>query len=654
MLFLPMKRLLFFSAWPVSLLPYFALVYVSSSLSMWLWVEKIIGNFNANNSLMTSKLYLLISLFFISFNASAYVSPGTNQKLTLDNLVALSGGEVVNAGDHYLVSAIIVISKTDTLSITSNAVVKFAANTHFDIDGEIIINPPVGVTFTAQNIANGWNGMRIDSVSASVLRKLTFEYAVSMRIQDSRPLIDSCIFQFNNVGTSTTFGNGAIALFRGHPVITNSKFLNNRRAAIQGGSNITNTPKVFNSLFQGNNSGTTSSLPQINLGASGSITDSCKIVGNQFLAASIYSGAIGFLPTGNVYALIERNFIKKNRYGITFNGGSNINARVRYNVIDSNNTQGDPLLGGSGIAFSGGSATSHQNVIVTGNYIRWNLWGITIGPTSTGGGAKPNLGDLTNTDTSDDGKNHFINNFNNSSTPRIDLYNNNVDDIMAQGNYWGTSGANEAAQVEAKIFHKPDNAALGTVNYSNFVVPIELLSFSATAEKRNVILNWRTATESNSSHFEVERSDDSRNFRSLANVLASGNSSTVKSYSYTHRDAANNQQFFYRLKLVDKDGKYKHSQIVSARLIGNGNHINVYPTTISTTEDLNIELFSNSTQRLVVTFVAADGKRIADSHQQLKAGNNKFTIKIPQLSSGTYIIKFRSADHEQSSRIIVR
>ena len=115
----------------------------------------------------------------------------------------------------------------------------------------------------------------------------------------------------------------------------------------------------------------------------------------------------------------------------------------------------------------------------------------------------PNLGNLINTDTADDGKN-FIYGNTNATTPNIELYNNNVDDIMAQGNYWGSD---DLTTIEARIFHRPDNPLLGTVNYTNYItLPIELTLFNGNLSNGVVTLKWTTSSENNSDHFKIEKS----------------------------------------------------------------------------------------------------------------------------------------------------
>lgn len=425
--------------------------------------------------------------------ANNFSTPGTGVKWNMDDLVTNSGGDVTFSAGVYHVNDTVFIRLNDTLYITSDAIVDFAVNTYLDVNGTLIIDPPAGVTFTAQNAAAGFLGVRIDSSNATVLRKLTLEYAVSLRLGDSRIIIDSCTFRYNS--PVNNFGNAAVTLFRSSPLITNSQFLDNQRAAIQGGANIPNAPKIIGCLFSGNNTLNTN-VPQINLGTTGDGSDTVQILNNQILRASTNSGGIGFLPTANVFVVIKGNVIKNNRYGLAFNGGININALISYNQIDSNNIQGDPFLGGSGINFTGGTATSQQNSIVTGNLIRWNLWGITIQNRS-----RPNLGNITNADTADDGKNQFIGNTN-ASTPGIDLYNNSPDLIYAQNNYWGSDDINV---VESKIFHQPDNNMLGPVDYANFILPVVLTQFTAVEKNNKVLLTWQTASEINSQKFIIEK-----------------------------------------------------------------------------------------------------------------------------------------------------
>ncbi len=594
------------------------------------------------------KIYVL-AFCFLSITSTAwannYATPGTGVKWTLTDLVANAGGDVTFVGGEYFVNDTIFIVLNDTLTITNNVVVKFIVGSFLDVNGTLIINPPTSVKFTAQNASTGFLGMRIDSSNTTVLRKLTFEYANSLRLFDCTIVIDSCMFRYNS--PVTTFGNAAISLFRSNPNITNTSFLDNQRAAIQGGSNINNAPKIINCLFQGNNT-LNQNVPQINLGATSATgSDTVKIINNQILRASTNSGGIGFLPIGNVYALINGNIIRNNRYGLTFNGGSSINAVVSYNVVDSNNTQNDPNLGGSGISFTGGSATSHQNTIVTGNIFRANLWGITIQNF-----AKPNLGDLSNTDTTDDGKNQFINNTN-ATTPGIDLYNNSPDPIMAQNNYWGSASA---ATIENKIFHQPDNSALGLVTYTPFItaLPVGIKQFVLVADKNNALLTWQTATEENSSFFIIEKSNNGQIFVAIGYTNANGIASI---YRYTDFNALQNEAtIYYRLKMIDKDGKFAYSPIVSIKNKGdlNTGTVKVYPTVVTPSQAFSVVITSNKQQRFSIQFINTVGQIISTTTGSIEKGKNLIIVKPNQaLPKGYLYLVVKSEDFMQTFGVIV-
>ena len=95
-------------------------------------------------------------------------------------------------------------------------------------------------------------------------------------------------------------------------------------------------------------------------------------------------------------------------------------------------------------------------------------------------------------------------------------------------------------------------------------LPVELISFTASLEGSNAILNWITASEINSDYFEIERSLDGINFESISMIDGAGNSNHQLSYSDIdyNVDLLGVSVFYYRLKQTDFDGSYSYSQIV--------------------------------------------------------------------------------------------
>src|SRR5690606_16860319 len=100
------------------------------------------------------------------------------------------------------------------------------------------------------------------------------------------------------------------------------------------------------------------------------------------------------------------------------------------------------------------------------------------------------------------------------------------------------------------------------VNLIDFnIIPVELTSFAGSTVNGNVVLNWNTASETNNSGFEIQRSTDRVNFSNIAFVPGFGTTTQPRSYSYTD-NSVNNGTYYYRLKQVDYNGAFAYSDIV--------------------------------------------------------------------------------------------
>ncbi len=97
-----------------------------------------------------------------------------------------------------------------------------------------------------------------------------------------------------------------------------------------------------------------------------------------------------------------------------------------------------------------------------------------------------------------------------------------------------------------------------------FTIPVSLLDFTARADKSRVLAQWQTSQEVNSSKFIVERSTNGSDFTAIGSVEAAGNSSLTRTYNFADLDPQPGLNY-YRLKLVDRDGSFKYSKIVTAK-----------------------------------------------------------------------------------------
>jgi hypothetical protein len=391
------------------------------------------------------KRLLFIGLLLATHTSYAqYNTPGTGRSWTLDSLVAVSSGTVTFSNGAYTLNAQLKVALNDTIQIAENGTLRMAAGVDIRVLGTLILQAPDSFVVQPAVAGQSFAGIEINASNATVLRKLHFYQGGSIRLLNSSILVDSCRF----IGCNTTTASNALNLFQSSPLIRHSYFGFNAGSAIGGGGNINNAPTILSCRFEANVTANTN-RPQINMGASGN--DTLRIIGCTITGASTLSGGIGVFPVGSQALLrIEQNIIENNRYGIVCQSGP-IRGFIRNNVISNNNIQNNPLQGGSGLNFNGGSTIQ---VLVQENFITGNLWGITIQGT-----AKPNIGDLRNSITNI-GLNTFASNGNGGITYHI--YNNTPDTIWAQNNSFGTV---DSLAIEATLFHKPDQASLGMLMF---------------------------------------------------------------------------------------------------------------------------------------------------------------------------------------------
>lgn len=96
---------------------------------------------------------------------------------------------------------------------------------------------------------------------------------------------------------------------------------------------------------------------------------------------------------------------------------------------------------------------------------------------------------------------------------------------------------------------------------SGVTLPVQLLQFKASAWGKNIQLSWTVTNESQLKFYELQYSTGGEIFSTLA-TLQARNLTAVQQYSFLHEGLGNSGNFFYRLKMIDDDGRYRHSFII--------------------------------------------------------------------------------------------
>ncbi len=184
-------------------------------------------------------------------------------------------------------------------------------------------------------------------------------------------------------------------------------------------------------------------------------------------------------------------------------------------------------------------------------------------------------------------------------------------------------------------------------------LPVTLLYFNAgKLGNTAAILKWKTSQESNSSKFEIERSNDAVNFKNIGKVSAAGNSQVAINYSFTDYQPASGLNY-YRLKQVDIDGYFVYTPSRLVKFDGlNAGVVKYYPN--PTNGMLTIELTESIRKEAkVVNITNAAGVMV----NQLKAGslvNSVIQIDFSNYPKGVYFVQLITATTNSVQRIVLQ
>jgi|GEM_PF-3745257 len=181
-------------------------------------------------------------------------------------------------------------------------------------------------------------------------------------------------------------------------------------------------------------------------------------------------------------------------------------------------------------------------------------------------------------------------------------------------------------------------------------VPVKLTSFSATLINCKPFINWTTEREVGFDRFEIEKAgDDSFNWITIGAVTATGTLSTKNNYNFKDNDAtATARKTFYRLKMIDKNGRYNYSEILPVLVNCGFTEINVFPNPV-----VNKKLFvsvAGSTNNTECVLLSMQGQVIVKTI--LKDGTNQ--IDLPAISTGDYILSVTSDNNTKTFKIMIQ
>jgi hypothetical protein len=183
-------------------------------------------------------------------------------------------------------------------------------------------------------------------------------------------------------------------------------------------------------------------------------------------------------------------------------------------------------------------------------------------------------------------------------------------------------------------------------------LPVKLSAFNARKNDTKVALDWTTSMEKNVSHFTIQRSLNGSDYSDIGMIFTSGDSETQRNYQFSD-DIRNISKtvIYYRLKMVDLDGKFEYSPVRVIRIGAQNESPSVlaYPNPV--TDNLRITLPASwQNEKVTIDLVNTNGqlvKRISNN----RAGQTE-TLDVRDLTVGLYMVRVSNGSETAVQRIV--
>lgn len=179
------------------------------------------------------------------------------------------------------------------------------------------------------------------------------------------------------------------------------------------------------------------------------------------------------------------------------------------------------------------------------------------------------------------------------------------------------------------------------------VLPILLVDFTANYQNKQVLLNWKTATEINNKQFEIERSIDGIRFEKIGVVPGAINSNDTKLYNFVDATYPKINKLYYRLVQVDLNGNIKYSATRLVSLPNDDMKIGIDITKIMPNpvkDVVYINVASSNDNNVIVKIIDGQGKMINTFKRAVKKGDNNLQFDMSSFAKGLYFFEFINTD----------
>lgn len=191
-----------------------------------------------------------------------------------------------------------------------------------------------------------------------------------------------------------------------------------------------------------------------------------------------------------------------------------------------------------------------------------------------------------------------------------------------------------------------------TLNLASISLPALLENITAIQKNNDVIVSWKTTNEINVDQFVVERSLDGTEFSFAGSVNATNHSTAFYNYTDYSIISSNTNILYYRIKTVDKDGKFAYSRVVAVK-VSSKNEFTLSAIPNPFKDELQIKVQSNKLGNIQFTIQDISGRVVASKKGLLKQGLNNFSFtELRHLPNGVYSLIAQFGNEQQIIKVV--
>jgi len=177
-------------------------------------------------------------------------------------------------------------------------------------------------------------------------------------------------------------------------------------------------------------------------------------------------------------------------------------------------------------------------------------------------------------------------------------------------------------------------------------LPVMLTKFETNVIDKQIKLNWNIESEDGILKYTVERSlTGHSDFVPLGTVAARN----IHSYSFVDNTTDINQNYYYRLAILQSNNEITYSEIKTAKIIAKNKLIVIYPNPSKGTIIVRLNGYNGKAKFTIINPVG----QIILQKSSLMVNNNPLPLRLSKQSKGVYWLKVETSNEESIERIVI-